>query len=140
MDDAVRTHVRNVLQRQLADAEAFDARVVELRVQGRRIVSGGQTEGDSWEILDWETGQVIAEGNDGVDGYETTAERLDPDEKWIHIDYVQRYENLDHLEAEGIPASLAAAIEDWADDPGTDDEDLADVTGWPVDRVREYRD
>jgi hypothetical protein len=64
----VRQHVRRVLEALLGDKRARLQRALELEGAGHRIVGGGQTGPDSWEIYDWRTNRLIAKG-------ETTASR-----------------------------------------------------------------
>lgn len=39
----------------------------------------------------------------------------------------------------GVPTSLRRALEEWAVDEATPDEEIAEFIGWPVARVREHR-
>ena len=66
--DAVKEHVERLLEVQLRAIEAFFARADELERHGHRIVTGGQTSQSRWEIKDWNTGEVLAEGDGGIEG------------------------------------------------------------------------
>ena len=39
----------------------------------------------------------------------------------------------------GLPQSLQRALQEWAVDESTPDEDVAEFIGWTVERVREHR-
>lgn len=107
-------------------------------MQGRRIVGGGQISQHGWEITDWVTGQVLAQGDDGLEGYAEASERLDPEGMWIHIDHVGPELSPLPVTA-GIPESLGTALADWIGSWGTSDEEIAEFIGWPVDKVSDCR-
>jgi hypothetical protein len=137
-DNAVRDHVRALLRQNLVDETARQEAIRAAEKTGHRIVDGGQTSQDEWEITDWRTGETLASGADGLHGYDAAGQRLDPDGKWLHID------NLDteytKVKPIGIPASLADALEDWLGSAGTPDEDVAQFVGWSVEDVARHRE
>ena len=139
--DAVREHVRRVLEARLRDTDDRYARIEQLEQSGHRIVSGGQVSQDDWNILDWRTGEVIAEGSSGLEGYDATADRLDPSDTWIHIDRLDldTYEPSPYVSTPGIPETLGRAREEWVDMLSTPDEEIAEFVAWPVEKVREHR-
>lgn len=137
-DTAVRDYVRALLRQYRADDEARQETIRALEADGRRIVDGGQTSQDSWEITDWRTEEVLASGTDGLRGYDAAASRLDPDGTWLHIDRIDSDET--SVEPVGIPASLAGALEDWLGSVGTPDEDVAEFVGWSVEEVTRHRE
>lgn len=136
--DVVRTHIRALLAECAQDTQRRDTEIQKLETQGRRIVSGGQTGPGSWEILDWRTGEELAHGDDGPDGYDATTDRLDPDGTWIHIDHIGP-EPEPLPETAGIPDSLSEALDDWISSRTTSDGEIADFIGWPVDQVYAHR-
>jgi hypothetical protein len=135
--DVVVDHARRCLRALLDANQAQRGRAEELERAGRRIVDGGQVSRESWEIRDWRTGELIAGGDDGIDGYDATADRLDPDGTWFHRDHL--YEEWPAVSTPELPPSLCQVIEEWIDAPGTPDEDIAEFVGWSVKKVREHR-
>jgi len=137
-DTAVRDYVRALLRQYRADEDARQERIRALEADGRRIVNGGQTGQDSWEITDWRSGDLLAHGTGGIDEYDAATGRLDPDGKWLHIDHV----DADPVDVEpvGIPDSLADALQDWLGSAGTPDEDVAEFVGWSVEDVARHRE
>jgi hypothetical protein len=139
VSDAVRDHVRRVLQASRAYDDALEAKATELERAGHRIINCDQADHDAWDVTDWRTGETIAEGDGHIEGYDRAADQLDPDDKWFHIDQVAKGIPNDCAPAIGIPQSLGEAIESWAESTSTTDEDIAEVAGWSVQTVREYR-
>lgn len=137
--DVVKEHIRRVLEANRRGDDTKLERAEELERSGRRIVNGGQISGDSWEITDWRTGELIAEGSDGLTGYDLTADRLDPNGTWFHADHLSGDEPEPYVATPGMPPSLGQAIEEWVDMLSTPDEEIAEFIGWPVEKVREYR-
>jgi hypothetical protein len=141
MTDLSRQHVRKILEVRLLDETDRVTRIRDLEAAGRRIVTGGQTrrnddDTSEWEIRDWRTNEVLACGT-GDDGYDTACLELDPQDTWIHIDSVDSA--LTDPVTEGIPQSLAVALDEWVGSTATSDEDIAAWVGWSVDKVRRYR-
>lgn len=137
-DTAVRDYVHALLRQHRLDEEALQETIRTLEAAGRRIISGGQTGEDSWQITDWRSGAVLASGSDGIDGYGAAGNRLDPDGKWLHIDHVD--DDPTSVESVGIPASLADALQDWLGSTATTDEDVAQFVGWSVEDVARHRE
>ncbi len=137
--DIVREHIGRVLEAQLAAEDVRLQRAEDLERAGHRIVSGGQVSRDGWEITDWRTGELIAEGNDGLAGYDAATDRLDPENMWFHVDRLDDDEPLPDVTTPGMPPSLGSAIEDWIGQSSTPDEEIAEFIGWSVEKVREHR-
>ncbi|MEV5915740.1 hypothetical protein AB0M00_43520 [Streptomyces chartreusis] len=137
-DTAVRDYVRALLRQYRADEEARQARISVLEAEGHRLINGGQTGQDSWEITDWRTGNLLASGAGDHRAYDEAVMRLDPDGKWLHIDTVDT--DPADVEAVGIPESLADALQDWLGSAGTPDEDVAQFVGWSVEDVALHRE
>lgn len=132
--DAVRMHVRKALDAERAYTDAVDDKIREVEAAGGRIVGGGQVDDEEWEITDWRTGGRIAHGHGGTEGLDDVMSRLDPDGKWWHVDNLQDEVPLPHVSpTEGVPASLAMALEDWVTSGPADE--VAEIGGWPVDEV-----
>jgi hypothetical protein len=111
----LRDHIRRVLTAYLVDDQDFARRVRELESSGYRMISGGQTLGENWEIHEWRTGKLIAEGSGGLDGYDATCEQLGPDGMWYDVDNVRN--DLPYSEAgetPGIPPSLVPRLPTFA--------------------------
>ena len=136
--DIVRAHVQALLAAEEQEWKRVQAEIESLSAKGHRIVSGGQTGDDTWEILDYRTGERIEHGNNGLDGYDEATAQLDPKETWVHID------NLDPEPpplpvTAGIPASLSEVLADWVGSGRTSDQEIADLAGWPVSKVHKLR-
>jgi hypothetical protein len=139
---AIRDYVRALLRAELALEQERLKRISLLEEAGRRIIDGGQTGEDSWEINDWRSGEVIASGTDGLAGYNAAGARLDPDGTWFHIDHADGDEDEDAepVDRHGVPESLANALQDWLGMTLTPDEDVAVVVGWSVEEVQRHRE
>jgi hypothetical protein len=137
-DTAVRNYVQALLRQYRSDEDTRQERVHAMETAGHRIVNGGQTSQDEWEITDWRTGETLASGADGMNGYDAAASRLDPDGTWLHIDTLDT--EYTKVEPVGIPASLADALEDWLGSASTPDEDVAEFVGWSVEDVARHRE
>lgn len=137
--DAAVEHVRRLLRAQLAIDEARVDRLVELEQQGYRIVDGGQIGVDEWEIRDWDTNEVLAQGDDGWDGYTAAAKRIAPDGRMVHVDSVTDDMPLPEVSTPGVPPSLAQALYEWIGQSNTSAEDIAQFVGWSVEKVREHQ-
>jgi hypothetical protein len=136
--DVVRVHIQALLLDQAEYARARHTQIRALESEGHRIVSGGQIGQDSWEILDWRTGQAIARGDNGLDGYDEAADSLDPDEMWVHTDHIGP--EIDPLPiTAGIPESLCSALADWVFSLSTSDEEIAQFIGWSEAKVHSHR-
>ena len=88
---------------------------IAARVEGYRVVSGGQTGSDgSWEITDAASGEVLASGTDCWSGELDEAWRPE----WHHIDnFVDAVvTEVDEPKAAtfGLPPGFASAIEEFA--------------------------
>jgi hypothetical protein len=142
-DTAVRDYVQALLRQYRADEDTRMERILALEAEGRRIISGGQTGQDSWEITDWRTGELLANGTGGIDDYDAATYRLDLDGKWLHIDTINVGPDSPEpasVEPVGIPASLADALQDWLGLAMTPDEDVAQFVGWSVEEVARHRE
>lgn len=137
-DTAVRDYVQALLRQHLMDEEAARESIRALEEAGHRIVSGGQTGEESWEITDWRTGELIVSGTGDHLAYDAAAIQLDPDGKWLHIDNVDAERTT--VEPVGIPASLADALQDWLGFTATTDEDVAQFVGWSVEDIARHRE
>jgi len=136
-DTAVRDYVQALLRQYRADEDTRLKTIRDLEEGGRRIVTGGQTGQDQWDIRDWRSGELLASGSGGIDAYDAACARLDPDGTWLHIDNVDA--DPTSVEPVGIPASLADALQDWLGLTGTPDEDVAQFVGWSVEDVAHHR-
>lgn len=82
--------------------------------KGERIISGGQTGLDTWDIIDYRTGKVLFEGAGGLEEYARTIE--EHGQNWVHIDPITEGLYVDNLPVtEGLPDSLCEALSDWVD-------------------------
>ncbi|MBB2947680.1 hypothetical protein FB565_007451 [Actinoplanes lutulentus] len=137
MSDLLKTHIQNVLEANHADAGKIRQRITELEGEGRRIVTGGQLDDEAWDIIDWRTNEILAAGNDGLDGYEAAGKDLDPSDNWVHFDRILQDLGVTYVETPGLPESLANLIEDWA--LASDADEVAQVIGWAEDKIEEYQ-
>lgn len=139
MSEAIVIHVRKILQAREAEWVATMAEVEKLEAAGCRIITGGQTGRDTWDIVDWRTDEIIAEGGGGLDGYAKAHERLNPEGTWHHMDPIAADIMIDPAPTEGVPPSLAQALEDWIGQLNTPDDEIAQVVGWSEDDVARCR-
>lgn len=138
-DCLVREHVRRVLQAHRNDDDARARRVGELERDGYRIVEGCQTDGDQWVIHDWRTGELLASGGGGIDGYDAACERLDPAQNWYDSDALYDDVPLSDVATPGVPATLANLLEEWVATTATPDAEIAEFVGWLVSTVTAHR-
>lgn len=139
-DTVVRDYIQSLLRQYRSDEEARQERIRALEADGHRIVNGGQTGHDAWEVTDWRTGDLLARGTGDHRAYDAAATRLDPDGKWLHIDNINIEAEPVDVEPVGIPASLAGALQDWLGSAGTPDEDVAEFVGWSVEDIARHRE
>ncbi|KUL31984.1 hypothetical protein [Actinoplanes awajinensis] len=137
MSDLLQTHIIAVLEANHAVAGRTRRLIEELEGQGHRIISGGQLGESAWDIIDWRTNEILAAGDDGLEGYAAAGDELDPDGTWIHRDRILEDEDLSYVSTPGLPDGLAETIEDWA--LGEDAEEVAEFIGWTVAKVEEYQ-
>lgn len=92
------------------------------RVEGYRIVAGGQTDSDgSWEIVDAETREILA-SDVGLESYDGAWQ-----DSWVHIDALGREAHdavPDPAGDFGLPAGLAGTLRDWVVDRPEEARDL----------------
>ncbi len=139
LDGPIGEYIRELLRANLAAEEAREEEIRRLEEAGHRIVNGGQTGMDSWEVTDWRSGALIEAGTNGLEGYGAVAARLDPTGMWFHIDHVG--EDIDEIPVNsfGLPDSLAEALRSWFSALSTPAEDVAAVTGWSVEEIHRHR-
>ncbi|GIE76626.1 hypothetical protein Aph02nite_25760 [Actinoplanes philippinensis] len=133
----LKTYIQNVLEANHADNERIDERIEQLESEGHRIVDGGQIGETAWDIVDWRTNEILAAGDDGLDGFVAAGQELDPDDKWIHYDRVVEDVELTEVDTD-LPDGLAAVVEDWA--LSGDTEEIAGFIGWTAEKVERYQD
>jgi hypothetical protein len=116
MTDVIREYVRAVLQATRAAEQAEQDEIARIEAAGFRLVEGGQVTEDRWEITDYRTGEILAEGADGPDEYFEAANLLDKDTKIYYIGSIDSevYSRFPvPLPPEEIPTSLAEALAIW---------------------------
>jgi hypothetical protein len=123
-------HAREAVRRSLAYDAVLAQRRRELEAEGYLLVGGcGPGAEAGWEITDYRTGRVLASGS--ADDYEAAVMRLDAEVVagggrgiW-HDDHVADTAAAEALldlppAPRGIPAALADAVADWAENGGED--------------------
>jgi hypothetical protein len=142
-EDLTKIHIRKVLEACARWQDAFKAKVEELEAAGRRIVDAGQVgahhgnDGADWEVTDWRTGEVIASGRGDFEAFSTALNTLDPTGQWALIDgLMPDVDATPVTPTPGLPESLAAALQEWAEHRAEPDE-LAAWVGWSVERVEQ---
>jgi hypothetical protein len=92
------------------------------RVEGYRVVDGGQTDSDgSWEITDAESGELLARGV-GIDSYEDAWQ-----DSWHHVDSIgtEAFDSTPEPDGDsGLPPKLAEALREWVLDQPDEAEGL----------------
>lgn len=140
--DLVRTHIEAALMQINDDEERRVAELCALENKGHRLVGGGQTGGggdmpQTWNITDYWTGEVLAEG-EGLDECDAAFDRLDPDGMFVNVDRVtMEFEYGPTPVTPGIPETLGATLYDWVE--SADDEEIAEFIGWSVEKVKGCR-
>lgn len=141
--DRLAAHVHRcleVIHTYRTHANAVVAKIDTLEAAGIQVIDGDQgASGDAWEITDWRTGGLIASGSGGHDGWGKILRELDPCGSWVHVDWLIDQIPAIKIHPDRIPQSLADAIETWVESSETPDEDIAEIAGWPVEKVREHR-
>lgn len=138
MDSALQIHVRKILRAIAAADKAKEEAITKIEKAGHRIVDGGGMGEGRWDITDWRTGEVIASGSDGYEEHSAAFERLDPDNRWIHIDRIDEdapWASYDIPPTDGIPPTLADALLEWLESGSTPYEEIAVVAGWSAAEV-----
>lgn len=130
--------LRTLLLENKAGRDKFLASAAKAEAEGRRLVGGGN---DSrwWEITDWRTGEVIAQGDNGADEADATVNRLDPDRTWITVDnlYAETPDPAANRKSfPFVPDGVVIAIDEWL--YGLSEDEVAKVailTGWTDQQV-----
>ena len=143
MASAVEACARVLLENSVDCTNAIKTRMAELEADGRRIVGGGIDGQGTWDIADWQTGQILAQGTDGTGGYDRAVDRLDADGMaMFHVDHIfpDVYGAFDELpQVPGVPESLADALREWLGATCRSDQDLAEVSGLSLTEVAALR-
>ena len=142
-DDLIREFIRMVLNTIEADNAKLASRIKELESEGTLIVSGGLSgDDDFWEITNYRSGKILAEGRE-EEAYEAKTNELArkfPGGIW-HIDRL--WHDLDIPSgippAASVSESLAGALYDWIESRDTPDKDIAEWAGLPAEKVHEIR-
>jgi hypothetical protein len=131
--DLCREHVRRYLRAPFLADEARRRRAREMAMGDGRVVSGLLTSAIRWELRDWLTGDLIAQGDGGPDALQAAMlTRLQADDLYAEIPGADS-------DTPGLPSSLSRMLEEWVCAPSTPDEDIAEFVGWPPSQVREHR-
>lgn len=132
-DQIVKKHIETLLQHENYIDNAREAILRGYEAKGYRIVDGGQTDHDTWEVKDYRTGETIVQGGGGIDGYLETV-GSDQGKMWVDIDPLTEdlYDEPEPV-TEGLPESLCEALSNWVST--ADSEDIAEFIDWPVERV-----
>lgn len=129
-EDLLRKHIAAVLQAEEDYEKRKEQILTDYETKGHRIVDGGQTGPDTWEVTDYRTGELIVEGAGGLAGYdEATSSEQAEREKWVHIDPITEHlaEDDDPI-TEGLPESLCQALAEWVRDQAAP-EDIDELMG-----------
>lgn len=130
---SIRSIVANLVEADLAYASLLETEQRRLEAAGYRLIGGGQTDGEFWEITDGQTGEVLVEGGGGIAGYDAAADRLASEGKWFHVDQIKTPGvdpfdvAVDQLVQQGLPRGLVEAIGEWT--ATASDEELESYLG-----------
>jgi hypothetical protein len=136
-DDLVREHVLAVLRDSAKWHDAILAECHRLENEGYRLVTGGQIDGERWEIKDARTGAVLASRGDGMEGYGRAAEKLESAQPIFDTSHI--WNDVDHpCSAEKTRLSrllpqLARVINEW----NIETEDPDAIGAWLGEEARE---
>lgn len=128
--------LRSLLTKLAVADRSEDARMniayTELEARGYRLIDGGQVDEDKWEMLDFRSGKVLAQGEDGLDGWGDAIGRMEMGDAMYHVDAVHDEvrptdltDAINKLARTGIPEELLDAMANWVS--SASDEDLSEV-------------
>ncbi len=110
--ETIRAHVASIIESDESREVKVAQKARAKEEEGYRIVNGGQVHGDAWDVHDWRTDEVIAEGT----GREAMG-ALYLSERWWDIDVLGDdvpFDDPDPEPSDILPASLADALTMWA--------------------------
>lgn len=150
-NDLTKLHAEKTLNTYIEEKLLKDEHLGELEQQGYRIVDVDQCsgpldpDGPIWEVTDWRTGEVLLRGHgivqDQEEDYARAVAEVDKDDRWFHASALE--ESLDFVvdvpPTEGLPDSLAEAIEGWIGALNSSNDDVAQWVGWSVEGVEKAR-
>jgi hypothetical protein len=116
MADVIREYIRAVLDTTAQAEKAEDDEIARIEAEGFRLVDGGQVTEDRWEISDFRSGEILAEGDGGPDEYFEAANALDGDAKIYYVGAIASEIHSRFPVPEppaGLPESLAEALAAW---------------------------
>lgn len=120
-DDLFRQHIRAILKFEDEHDQRQETLLKDYEAKGHRIVSGGQTGHDTWDVTDYRTGETIIEGGGGIDGYHAAADKHG--ETWLHIDPITEHLfDIPDPVTPGLPESLCEALASWVRDQASDED------------------
>jgi len=110
----IHQHIRAVVAYENSDQAREEMLLASYEANGERIISGGQTGPDTWDVTDYRTGELLAEGDNGLDGYCKLIGEVG--QNWVHIDPIIEALNDDPPKTEGLPESLCEVLLEWVED------------------------
>lgn len=111
---ALRQYVMALVLNDLAWHQVIEDEAVRLEAEGYRIVSGGGGGGGPWDITDYRTREVIADGTGGIEEYEEASGRLSAEGRPLyHADHLLLMDFPDPPQPAGMPEGLCRALADW---------------------------
>ena len=119
MTDVIREYIRSVLQTTRAAEQAEEDEIARIEAEGFRLVDGGQVAEGRWEITDYRTGEILAEGAGGPDEYFEAANLLDNDRKIYYVGSIgaEIYSRFPVPQPPAeIPVSLAELLALWVNE------------------------
>lgn len=126
-DDLFRDHTRAILKFDEEHDQRQETLLADYEAKGHRIVSGGQTGHDTWDVTDYRTGKTLFEGDGGIEGYYRVAD--EHGEMWVHIDPITEHLfDIPDPITEGLPESLCEALASWVRDQSSGN-DIAAALG-----------
>lgn len=119
--ELIEQHIRAVLQQEENQEKRKEALLADYEAKGYRIIDGGQTGPDTWDVTDYRTGKLIAEGDGGIDGLNKVTDEQGA--MWVHVDPITDDLPLeDDPVTEGLPESLCEALTFWVSNSASDDD------------------
>lgn len=128
VDSLVQQHIRAVIAFEEDYEKRKEALLADHETKGDRIISGGQTYGQEWEITDYRTGEVIAAGDGGIEGYAEIVH--EHGRTWVHVDPITEHlmDTPDPI-TPGLPKTLCEQLTEWVRDRATE-KDINEVLTW----------
>ena len=132
MADVIGEYIRAVLDTAAQAEKAEDDEIARIEAEGFRLVDGGQVAEDRWEITDFRSGEILAEGAGGPDDYFEAASALDNDLRIYYVGAISSEISSRFpvpRPPAGLPESLAEALANWVSEHTGEAQQFSEQSG-----------